>query len=44
MVKSKSICPKWHFVQVGQGGKKTIWGVLLPKFLINKTKISGSVY
>jgi len=26
MVGSKSICPKWHFGQVGHGGKKTIGG------------------
>jgi hypothetical protein len=26
---SKSTCPKWHFGQVGHGGKKTIWGVFL---------------
>jgi hypothetical protein len=25
-IKSKSICPKWHFNGVGHGGKKTIWG------------------
>jgi hypothetical protein len=23
MFESKSICPKWHFGQVGHGGKKT---------------------
>jgi hypothetical protein len=27
MVESKSICSKWHFGQVGHGGKKTIPGV-----------------
>jgi hypothetical protein len=27
MVKSKMICPKWHFGQVGHEGKKTIWRV-----------------
>jgi len=31
MVGSKSICPKWHFGQVGHGGKKTIWGVFFTK-------------
>jgi len=38
MVGSKSICPKWHFGQVGHGGTKTI-GL---KFLVKKTKISYS--
>jgi hypothetical protein len=27
MVRTKSTCPKWHFVQVGHGGKKATWGV-----------------
>jgi len=31
MVESKLTCPKWHFGQVGHGGKKTIWGVFLTK-------------
>jgi hypothetical protein len=31
MVESKSTCPKWHFGQVGHGGKKTIWEVFLTK-------------
>jgi hypothetical protein len=26
VVKSKSICPKWHLGQVEHGGKKTIGG------------------
>ena len=26
MIMSKMICLKWHFGQVGNGGKKTIWG------------------
>jgi len=26
MVRSKLICPQWHFGQVGHGGKKTIGG------------------
>jgi hypothetical protein len=42
MVKSKSICPKWHFVQVGHGGKKTIGGVFLLKLLVKKVGISCS--
>jgi len=29
MVEFKLTCPKWHFGQVGHGGKKTIWGVSL---------------
>jgi hypothetical protein len=29
MVKSKSTCLKWHFGQVGHGGKKAIWEVFL---------------
>jgi hypothetical protein len=40
MVKSKLTYPRWHFGQVGHGGKKTIWGVFLPKFLFKKIKIS----
>jgi hypothetical protein len=24
-------CPKWHFGQVGHGGKKTIWGSFFTK-------------
>jgi hypothetical protein len=31
MVGSKSTCPKWHFGQVGHGGKKTIWGGFFTK-------------
>jgi hypothetical protein len=27
IVGSKIISPKWHFGQIGHGGKKTIWGV-----------------
>jgi len=26
MVKSKLTCPKWHFGQVGHGGKKIMGG------------------
>jgi hypothetical protein len=33
MVRSKSICPKWHFGQVGHGGKKTIGGAFFIKIL-----------
>jgi hypothetical protein len=29
MVKSEPTCPKWHFDQIGHGGKTTIWGVFL---------------
>jgi hypothetical protein len=25
-------CSKWHFGQIGNGGKRTIWGFFLPKF------------
>jgi hypothetical protein len=39
MVRSKSTCPKWHFGQVGDGGKKTIWGF----FYVKKTLISCNV-
>jgi hypothetical protein len=41
MVGSKSTCPKWHFGQVGYGGKKIIRGV--PKFSVKKAVISSSV-
>jgi hypothetical protein len=34
MVMSKLTCPKWHFGQVGHGGKTTIWKVFLPKILV----------
>jgi hypothetical protein len=27
IVGSKLTCPKWHFGQVENGGKKTTWGV-----------------
>jgi hypothetical protein len=40
MVGSKLICPKWHFGQVGHGGKKTVWGIFLPKLSIKKVGIS----
>jgi hypothetical protein len=30
-IKFKTICPKWHFGQVGHGGKKTIEKVFLTK-------------
>jgi hypothetical protein len=36
MVGSKTTYPKWHFGQVGHGGKKTIWGVFLTKNLGQK--------
>ncbi len=36
MVDSKLTCPKWHFGQVGHGGKKTIWGVFWTKILGKK--------
>jgi hypothetical protein len=39
IVGSKSTFPKWHFGQVGHGGKKTIWGVFLPKILVKKVVI-----
>jgi hypothetical protein len=29
MVGSKTICPKWHFGQVGHGGEKNIWQILI---------------
>ncbi len=25
IVESKLTCPKWHFGQIGHGGKKIIW-------------------
>ncbi len=31
MVRSKTTCPKWHFGQIGQRAKNTIWGVFIPK-------------
>jgi hypothetical protein len=40
MVKSKLTCPKWHFGQVGHGGKKTIGGYFIPIFLVKKIAIS----
>jgi hypothetical protein len=33
IVGCKSICPKWHFGQVGHGGKKTVGGVFLVEIL-----------
>ncbi len=36
MIRSKLICPKWHFGQIGHGGKKTIWGVFFIKILGKK--------
>jgi hypothetical protein len=36
MVRSKTTCLKWHFGQVGCGGKKTIWGVSLTKISSQK--------
>ncbi len=45
MVGSKLTCPKWHFGQVGHGGKKTIRGEgVLLKFLVKKVEISYSVW
>ncbi len=43
MVGSKSTCPKWHFGQVGHGGKKTIWGFFFTIFPVKKTRISYNV-
>jgi hypothetical protein len=37
MVGSKSICPKWHFGQVGHGAKKTIGGVFFIEILGKKS-------
>jgi hypothetical protein len=42
MVKSKSTCPKWHFDQVGHGGKKPYGEFFWPKFPIKKVGISYS--
>jgi hypothetical protein len=39
MVRSKSTYPKWHFGQVGHGGKKTISGVVLTKILSEKNEV-----
>jgi hypothetical protein len=36
MVKSKMTYPKWHFGQVGHGGKKPYEGFFKLKFLIKK--------
>jgi hypothetical protein len=38
MVKSKLTCLKWHFGQVGHGGKKIIWGIFLLKILDKKSR------
>jgi len=38
MVGSKSTCPKWHFGQVGHGGKKTIGGGFLTKIPNKKSQ------
>jgi hypothetical protein len=43
MVESETICPKWHFGQVGHGGKNTIWVFFFPKFLLKKVVLSCSV-
>ncbi len=41
MVGSKLICPKWHFGQIGHGGKKTIWGgFFFLEFLVKKVGTS----
>jgi len=37
MVESKLTCPKWHFGQVGHGGKKTIGGDFFTKILGKKS-------
>jgi hypothetical protein len=37
-VRSKSTCLKWHFGQVGHGGKKTIWGVFWTKIPSKKSQ------
>jgi hypothetical protein len=43
-IESKLICPKWHFGQVGHGGKNTVWGFFLLKVLVKQTMISCSGY
>jgi hypothetical protein len=42
MVRYKMTCPKWHFGQVGHGGKKPYGGCFLLKFLVKKVVISCS--
>lgn len=42
MVGSKLTCSKWHFSQVGHGGKKAIGGVFLVKLMVKKVEISCS--
>jgi hypothetical protein len=42
MVKYKMTCLKWHFGQVGHGGKKPYGGFFLLKFLVKKVVISCS--
>jgi len=37
MIESKLTCPKWHFDQVGHGGKKTIWGGFFIEILGQKS-------
>jgi len=39
MVESKSTCPKWHFGQVGHGGKKPYGGFFWPTFSTKKVEI-----
>jgi hypothetical protein len=43
-IKSKMTHPKWHFGQVGNGDKKTIWGFFLLEFLVKKTMIFCNVF
>jgi hypothetical protein len=43
MVGFKSTCPKWHFGQVGHGGKKTIRRVFFTKIPSQKVEISCNV-
>jgi len=38
MGRSESICSKWHFGEIGHGGKQTIWGVFLTKILVQKNQ------
>jgi hypothetical protein len=38
MLGSKSTCPKWHFGQIGHGGKKTISGVVFTKTFGKKSR------
>jgi len=35
-IMAKSTCPKWHFGQIGQGGKRTKMGVYFIEFSYQK--------